>query len=415
MKKALLIIGFLFLVSPVFLPLFEGRARAQEFVIFTRGQDLRAPSGCAAATAGPCERYNASQPPCPTGVSVFSCRGYDPTQNISSGLSTPINCPDLQTNCPTPPDGAIDLFIHLGPGEATGNMWGRIQGVNGSVCKEISSADPSSKYCSGVGNLNLGIEKYNPKTQLDNAPCVGVLNAGSALGTANPAEACTNPTGNGVDTAGDPTHGFSEQFARNDDFFPGAPEHAGFVFGVTFKWMDQGDLAVCNQNRSGMTQYPTGSTCTYATQSVQQVTGLDPSLGIGTRAAPGPGDQIAQMDILGWSAKNRGMTDPVSGLRSDDIYTTPGNAAAQATGINPRIAWKQWIVDPNFSGLSGYEDESNGAFTYCHGAHNTSSDPCFAAVLPDAIYPTGTSQTIGDFKSCLHYDPSTQTTSGTCP
>lgn len=103
------------------------------------------------------------------------------------------------------------------------------------------------------------------------------------------------------------------------------------------------------------------SPCTHAAQSVEQVTALDSNLGIGTRANPGPGDQVIHINVLGWSAKN-----------NDDTYTTPGNAATQATGINPRIAWQQTIKDPNFSGLSGYDDEMNGAFTYCHGAHNNS-------------------------------------------
>lgn len=398
---ALILLGFTLLV----LLASEQPANAQEFVIFTKTQDQRFPA-CSSASQAQCERFNSSQPACT--INIFSCRGYDPTRNISSGLNTPINCPDLQTNCPAPTDGALELFIHLGPGEATGNMHGRIQGVNGSICKEISSADPSSKLCAGVGNLNLGIEKYNPKSQDDNAPCVGIFNASSPTGTGdpNPAEDCTNPTGNGSNTAGmtsaDGFHGFSEQFARNDDFFPGAIEHAGFKFDVSFKWMDQNTLATCNQNRTGMVQHT--SPCTHASQSVEQVTALDSDLGIGTRANPGPGDQVVHINVLGWSAKN-----------NDDTFTTPGNAATQATGINPRIAWQQTIKDPNFSGLSGYDDEMNGAFTYCHGAHNNPGDPCFSVVLPDAIYPTGTSQTIGDFKSCLSYDPSTGNTEGACP
>ncbi|MDC4226943.1 MAG: hypothetical protein MPW15_22560 [Candidatus Manganitrophus sp.] len=236
----------------------EKSADAQEFVIFTKTQDQRFPA-CSSASQAQCERFNSSQPACT--INIFSCRGYDPTRNISSGLNTPINCPDLQTNCPAPADGALELFIHLGPGEATGNMHGRIQGANGNICKEISSVDPSSELCAGIGNLNLGIEKYNPKSQDDNAPCVGLFNASSATGTGNPnpAEDCTNPTGNGSNTAGmtsaDGFHGFSEQFARNDDFFPGAIEHAGFKFDVSFKWMDQNTLATCNQNRSGMVQH----------------------------------------------------------------------------------------------------------------------------------------------------------------
>ena len=379
--------------------------RAQEFVIFTKTQDQRSPA-CASASAPQCERFNASQPPCSPGLNVFSCRGYDPTRNLSSGLSTPVNCPDLLTNCPAPPDGALELFMRLGPGEATGNMHGRIQGVNGKLCKELSS-DPDSLFCSGVGNINLGIEKFNPKSQDDNAPCVGILNASSSTGTGdpNPAEDCFVPTGNGVNTAGMPdgSHGFSEQFLRNDDFAPGAIEHAAFHISSTFKWMDESDLSgKCNSNRAGMSQFT--SNCTYVTQTVRQITGLDASLGIGTLAAPGLGDQVAEMDILGWSAQNRG-----------DIYTTPGNAAVQAGGINPRIDWKQTFVDPNFSGLSGFQSEQHGSFTYCHGAHNTSGDPCSTVVLPDAVYPTGTSQTTGDFKSCLHYDPSTGITGGTCP
>ena len=397
----LALLGSTLLISIIF----GGSANAQEFVIFTKTQDQRFPA-CSSTSQSQCERFNSSQPACT--INIFSCRGYDPTRNVSSGLTTPINCPDVQTNCPAPADGALELFMRLGPGEATGNMHGRIQGVNGSICKEISSLDPASKLCAGVGNLNLGIEKYNPKSQDDNAPCVGLFDASSPTGTGtpNPAEECTNPTGNGSNTAGmtsaDGFHGFTEQFSRNDDFFPGSIEHAGFKFGVSFKWMDQSTLATCNQNRTGMVQHT--STCTYADQSVEQVTALDSDLGIGTRANPGPGDQVVQINILGWSAKN-----------NDDIYTTSGNATTQATGINPRIAWKQTIKDPNFSGLSGNDDEMNGAFTYCHGAHNISGDPCFAVVLPDAIYPTGTSQTVGDFKSCLYYDPSTGTTGGTCP
>lgn len=389
--------------STLLMSLVPDLANAQEFVIFTKTQDQRFPA-CSSASQPQCERFNSSQPACT--INIFSCRGYDPTRNISSGLSTPINCPDIQTNCPAPADGALELFMRLGPGEATGNMHGRIQAVDGTLCKEISST--GTLRCAGVGNINLGIEKYNPKSQDDNAPCVGILNGSSPTGTGtpNPAEECTNPTGNGSNTAGmtsaDGFHGFSEQFSRNDDFFPGAIEHAGFKFGVSFKWMDQSNLATCNQNRTGMVQHT--SACTYSDQSVEQVTALDSDLGIGTRANPGPGDQLVQINILGWSTKN-----------NDDFYTTAGNAATQATGINPRIAWKQWIKDPNFSGLAGYDDEMNGAFTYCHGAHNTSGDPCFAVVLPDAIYPTGTSQTIGDFKSCLHYDPSTGKTGGTCP
>lgn len=398
------------LVLPIFLTVLfflslSQTVYSQEFVIFTKTQDQRFPA-CTSASQSQCERFNASQPACAAPLPTFTCRGYDPTRNISSGLTTPINCPDIQTNCPAPADGALELFMRLGPGEATGNMHGRIQGVDGTLCKEISPLAPNK--CAGVGNLNLGIEKFNPKSQDDNAPCVGLFNASSPTGTGNPnpAEECTNPTGNGSNTAGmtsaDGFHGFSEQFSRNDDFFPGAIEHAGFKFGVNFKWMDQSNLAVCNQNRTGMAQHV--SNCTYADQSIEQVTALDSDLGIGTRLNPGPGDQLVQINILGWSAKN-----------NDDIYTTSGNAAAQSTGINPRIAWKQWIKDPNFSGLSGYDDEMNGEFTYCHGAHNTAADPCFSVVLPDAIYPTGTSQTIGDFKSCLFYDPSTGTTKGTCP
>jgi|GEM_PF-3573091 len=397
---ALSLVGYVLLISFVM----EPPANAQEFTIFTKTQDQRFPA-CTSSTQPQCDRFNASQPAC-TLTLATSCRGYDPTRNISSGLSTPINCPDILTNCPAPADGALELFMRLGPGEVTGNMNGRIQAADGSLCKEISST--GTQFCAGIGNINLGIEKYSPLTQNDNAPCVGLFNASSPTGTGtpNPAEGCTNPTGNGSDTAGltsaDGFHGFSEGFARNDDFFPGAIEHAGFRFGVNFKWMDQSDLNVCNQNRAGMTQF--NSNCTYTTQTVEQVTALDAALGIGTLANPGPGDQYVQVNILGWSSQNTG-----------DLYTTSGNSTAQAAGINPRISWKQTIQDPNFSGLSGYNDETNGAFTYCHGAHNTSSDPCFAVVLPDAIYPTGTSQTIGDFKSCLHYDPSTGKTGGACP
>jgi hypothetical protein len=323
-------------------------------------------------------------------------------------LTTPINCADLQSvsTCPAPADGALELFMRLGPGEATGNMHGRIQGVNGAICKELSSADSASQYCAGVGHLNLGIEKFNPKSQADNAPCVGLLNTGSLTGTGlpNPAEECFTPTGNGKNTAGsaDGLHGFSEQFLRNDDFFPGSIEHAAIRFSSTFKWMDESDLSnKCNKNRTNMAQHT--SNCTFASQSVQQVTGLEAALGIGTLSAPGPGDQVTQMDILGWSAKNDG-----------DIYTVSGDATAQGVAINPRIDWKQTFVDPNFSGLSGFRSEQNGAFVYCHGDHHA-GDPCAAVVLPDAIYPTGTSQTLGDFTSCLHYDPSTKTTGGVCP
>lgn len=398
--------GLAFLLGAIFLLLLVPAADvgAQEFVIFTKTQDQRFPA-CSSASAPQCERFNASQPPCGATLNVFSCRGYDPTRNISSGLTTPINCAELPSNCPAPADGALELFMRLGPGEATGNMHGRIQGVNGKLCREISSADPGSEFCGGVGNINLGIEKFNPKSQDDSAPCVGLFDASSETGTGLPHGDCANPTGNGVNTAGMPdgSHGFSEEFFRNDDFAPGAIEHAGFRFSSTFKWMDESDLAgKCNKNRNGMAQH--GSNCTYAAQSVQQVTGLEASLGIGTLAAPGPGDQVATIDILGWSAQNSG-----------DLYTTPGDASAQGAGINPRIDWKQTFVDPNFSGLSGFRSEQSGSFVYCQGAHNVPGDPCFSVVLPDAIYPTGTSQTVGNFKSCLSYDPSTGRTGGTCP
>ncbi len=204
-----------------------------------------------------------------------NCPGFNPT--LAGGLLKHVDisqCPDAATSPCVPP-----FFSSLGSGAVTDNMFGAVSSATreSGVDGLLGTADDTFSRCgtvAGLAGLNCGNIRFDPTSQ------------GMAL-----------PTG------ANSLNQIDRNITFDSDLFPSTDNHLGLLLTHNFSWKNP-SLNACGGSASPPT--PPSGDCTQASFNLLQVGPLV-SGQVGTRAIPGPGEQVADLRVS-WLTSNTSET-----------------------------------------------------------------------------------------------------------